>query len=265
MKIRSRAPLLAMLLAITLLAFDLDRISSLVWIAYLTIRPSASLWDWIYGRQQAGGLWNYGPRVHNELVCYVNAHYPDYSSLLDVSSNLGYMISRLQHEHPNASHRGSDISHRMVEATGKRCKSCATQQFDLHRLLDVDFTPGQAGVPPVADIVICSDVLYFIGWGGWPPALLQLRLVPFSWLRPSQQLFFTRLRSLAVIEVVFSSHQLNRAVLDAFQANGMVAAMACLVQPALPEPSAHCGGLHGHGGIVTFAIGQAPSSASGGA
>lgn len=216
----------ALLIFCWLLANTMHRAVSFVWLAYLW-RPTPSLWDFIHSQEEdeAGGVWHVGPNVHSELSCYIDTHYPRYTSLLDASSNLGYMLKRLQRTHPNASHFGTDISPRMVAATMRRCPSCVAQQFDLHRLLfDGHFEPGEAGVPPVAELVLVSDVLYFLSWAGWPPALLQrhsgLR-VPVAWLRASQKRFFARLRRMASVEVIFSSHQFNSVVIDAFAANGI--------------------------------------------
>ena len=58
-----------------------------------------------------------------------------------------------------------------------------------------------ASFPTSFDVIIVSDVLYYIPYGGWPPALINARLVPASWLRPAQRRFFTRLQSLARAEV----------------------------------------------------------------
>lgn len=202
--------------------------SSFVWLAYIMVSPSAALWDWIHSRRPGdGGVWHYGSTVHRELVCYIESHHPDYSSLLDVACNLGIMLSHLQRHRPHTLHIGSDISHVMVAAAKHRCPECLTLQFDLHRVLsDERFAPGQGGVPPVADIVLVSDVMYFMAWGGWPAALLQkgpgwLGSGAEGAIRRSQRLFFGRLASMARVEVVFSSHQLNPGVLDAFRAHGV--------------------------------------------
>lgn len=228
MRMRTRVfrcvlPAVTLFLACKLFA---RHVFTFTWLAYLG-RPAPWLWDWIHSGANAstGGVWHYDETVHSEIVCYVDAHYRNYSSLLDVASNLGFMLARLQSSHPTATHTGTDISERMAHATRERCGGrCVTSTFDLHRLLDEgSFAPGSGGVPPVHDIVIVSDVLYFVGWGGWPPLLLQWPgLVPDAWLRAAQTRFFERLRRLASIEVLFSSHQLNRRVLQTLGANGVV-------------------------------------------
>ncbi len=204
------------------LVHDRHRAASLVWLIYCFARPPPVLWDYIHSRADASsGVWGYGRAVHPELICYIETHYAGYDSLLDVASNLGIMLARLQHTNPNASHVGTDISSQMVASTQRRCPSCSAHQFDLHRLLDDEsFEPGRNGVPEAADLVLVSDVLCYLAWGGWPPALLQKRgLVPTGTLRTSQSLFFRRLRSMARVEVVFSTHQHNPVVMDAFATN----------------------------------------------
>ena len=193
---------------------------SFSWIAHLGHVPSW-LWDGIHGWSAGspGGIWHYGPGVHNDLVCYIDAHYHDYASLLDVATNLGLVLARLQDAHPTAAHVGSDVSQRMVEATRARCPACTAQQFDLHALLDPGFEPGAVGAPKVAELVLVSDVLYYMNWAGWPPLLLRY-VVPEAWVRASQRRFFSNLRRLASVEVIFSSHQLNPTVVSALETGG---------------------------------------------
>ena len=231
------------------LIYDWHRATSLVWLIYLFKRPPPVLWDHIHSRANgSSGIWRYGSSVHPELLCYIESHHPEYDSLLDVASNLGIMLGRLKDAHPNAIHVGTDISSEMVSSTRRRCPSCSTHQFDLQRLLDVlddaSFKPGRAGVPEAADLVLVSDVLYYMAWGGWPPVLLQMPgLVPPSSLRASQALFFRRLRSLARVEVIFSAHQYNPVVLGAFASNGIqlrhgVYSAAGTARPHLMHPQA---------------------------
>ena len=141
------------------LIHDWHRATSLVWLIYLFKRPPPVLWDYIHSRANgSSGIWRYGSSVHPELLCYIESHHPEYDSLLDVASNLGIMLGRLQKAHPNASHVGTDISSEMVSSTRRRCPSCSTHQFDLQRLLDdASFKPGRAGVPEAADLVLVSD------------------------------------------------------------------------------------------------------------
>jgi len=217
-----------------------------VWLIYLFKRPPPVLWDYIHSRANgSSGIWRYGSSVHPELLCYIESHHPEYDSLLDVASNLGIMLGRLKDARQNASHVGTDISSEMVSSTRRRCPSCSTHQFDLQRLLDdASFKPGRAGVPEAADLVLVSDVLYYMAWGGWPPVLLQRPgLVPPSSLRASQALFFRRLRSLARVEVIFSTHQYNPVVLGAFASNGVqlrhgVYSAAGTARPHLMHPQA---------------------------
>ena len=76
------------------------------------------------------------------------------------------------------------------------------------------------GFPATFDVVVVSDVLYYIPWGGWMPVLHVLGMVPRFLYRPSQQRFYANLASMARKAVVFSNHQGNRIALDFFHAIG---------------------------------------------
>ena len=135
------------------------------------------------------------------------------------------MLARLQEANPRAQHYGTDISPTVVAAARARCPQCAAVvPFDLAALLDED-TASQAGVRPLAaglptavDVVIVSDVLFYMPYGHLPPALG--RLVPSAWLRPSQRRLFDALTRLARREVIFSDHEDNPGVIDFLESNG---------------------------------------------
>ena len=147
------------------------------------------------------------------------------------------MLARLEALNPRAQHYGTDVSAAMVAATRVRCAKCAAVvQFDLATLLDADST-SRAGVQPLArglpatfDVVVVSDVLYFMPFARLPP--VAGRLVPKAWLRASQRRFFDALVRLARRAVVFSDHEDNPLVVDFLAAHG--ARRAC----ARPPPRA---------------------------
>lgn len=206
----------------------LDHFTHSRWLPYLL--PTEAVWDRVVhkGRDddRNGGVWHTSAGVHRELTCYIDAYHPDYASLLDVSCNLGWMLAHLSHRHPNASHYGTDISRRMVAATQRRCAACKTAPFDLARLaravppaappssaLDSPLA-AFADAPAAVDVVIVSDVLYYMPYDGWAPALLNAQVVPSRRLRVAQRRLFDALTSMARREVVFSDHQSNPAVID---------------------------------------------------
>ena len=199
-----------------------------VWLAYI-LPSSRSLWERIHCQgERGGGLWRYKLNVHSEIVQVVHTAYPRYSSLLDVACNLGFMLGRLQALHPAARHYGSDISLAMIEATQRRCAECVVGTFDVQRLQAEELgpTPGAAlppDFPPAFDVVVVSDVLYYMAWGGWPPAALQQsvvgRVLP---RRRSYERFARQLSALARRAVVFSDHQGNAGVMDFFRHAGVV-------------------------------------------
>ena len=57
------------------------------------------------------------------------------------------------------------------------------------------------------DVVVIADVLYFMSWSKWPPILCHM--LPQSFTRPAQRLFFDAISSLATREVIFSDEFSN--------------------------------------------------------
>ena len=186
------------------------------WLAYLW--PTRLTWDlYIHNRNNSdGGVWRYHTGVHAEISCYVRSHHGNYSSLIDVASNMGFMLEELQRHRPNAVHFGTDISSRMAALTSQSCGArCHTAQFDIS-----DLMRGGAFPFPAADVVIVSDVLYYMPYAHWPPALLNAQLVPSWCIRAAQRRLFERLTNLARLEVIFSDHQGNPAVGHFLQSSG---------------------------------------------
>ena len=194
--------------------------SSFTWLAYLF--PYPFVWDGIIHNRDnsgGGGVWHYNDFVpHPELTCYVMTHHHNRTSLLDVACNMGYMLSRLQEARPKALHFGVDISARMTALARERCPACNIVQADLSSL-QFQQDIGKLAVSAV-DLVLVSDVLYYIPYARWPPLLLNGRLVPTAFLRTAQRRFFEHLTSLSREEVVFSDHQSNAAVVDFLRYNG---------------------------------------------
>ena len=155
-----------------------------------------------------------------------------YESIWDVSCNVGFMLSSLLSKHPSAKHFGTDISNVMVESTRQNCPSCVAAQFDLGNLRH----PGIAAqevvheawhredVPRSFDVILVSDVLLFIRWGGIPPVLLRCDCccsIFRKWAVPSQKAFMENIASLAHDEVVFSYNQGNLIVVTMMQELGV--------------------------------------------
>lgn len=163
-----------------------------------------------------GGMWRYNAAtVQTDVTDYVLTHCGNYSTLLDVAVNHGYMINRLQHARPKAEHWGTDISRHMVGAAAVRCERCAGfGTMDLNKLE----LPN--GFPKAFDVVVVSDVLFFMAWAGLPPAAC--RVLPSSVLRASQRRFFRSLTRLAIRQVVFSDHEDNPCVVDFLKGVGAV-------------------------------------------
>ena len=206
------------------------RLTHLHWLPYLLPRTPSWLWDGIHSlaSDTNGGMWHYDSMVQPDVVNYVFRAHGAYGSLLDVSCNLGFMLERMARIRPQAHHYGTDVSRKMVAATRERCTQCkAVAPFDLALLANDEDVARAAGAHPLApglpatfDLVVVSDVLYFVPFGRWPPYVC--RLLPGAWLRASQRRAMTALQRLARREVVFSDHEDNPLVVDFLSANGAV-------------------------------------------
>ena len=110
-------------------------------------------------------------------------------------------------QRPHAAHYGGDISPRMVRRARRRCPRCFVEVVDAAALALPD------GWPVSYDVVLVSDVLYYIPFAGVPQMVAsENRNVAAS--KP----WFAAVSRLARREVVFSSHQNNpwvRAMLRA--------------------------------------------------
>ena len=211
---------LVVLLATTLIALLRTspemrrRAVSGLWLPYMlpaNSRMRERLWDQIHktANDSEGGVWHYKPTVHMEVTNYVLRAHRNYSSILDVAVNQGYMLARLARVRPRARHYGSDVSGVMVAAAQKRCPKCKIMQYDLARLFD----ERGADVLPVADVVIVSDVFNFHAVGR-TARLLLARAPGAGAARVAAHVSGERLLELARDEVVFSDHQNNPLVVD---------------------------------------------------
>eukprot|EP00439_Symbiodinium_sp_Y106_P037367 s4915_g4.t1 len=192
-----------------------------IWRAYFVATPE--MWDSIHrhGQSSPGGIWKYdqAKMEANHAVRYLFRK--TYTTLLDVSCNVGFTLANLLRHHPTAKHFGTDISTVMVEATQKNCPNCLAAQFDLGRLQDIGSAPmlrkawPNEEVPEAFDVILVSDVLIYISWGGMPPFLLRCDCCCSlfrSWALSYQKTFLENIASLASDEVVFSQHQNNIVV-----------------------------------------------------
>ena len=207
------------------------------WLPYVI--PSggpAWLWDSLH-YHSGDGMWQYSAdNVGNAISSYILDAHPNCSSLLDVACNQGFLLNRMQRLRPHARHYGTDISTRMTEAAHERCPRChGIAQLDLNSLARAPFVgPLPATFPKEYDVVVVADVLYFISWGGWPPALCHA--LPQSILYPAQRRFFDALTSLASLEVVFSDHQDNACAVAFLRGIGAM---------RRPVPASHGNGRRG--------------------
>ena len=207
-------------------------------------------------------MWQYSAdSVGSAISSYILDAHPNYSSLLDVACNQGFLLNRMQRLRPHARHYGTDISTRMTEAARERCPRChGIAQLDLNSLARASFVGGGpealsgSPLPPTFpkeyDVVVVADVLYFISWGGWPPALCHA--LPQSILHSAQRRFFDALSSLASLEVVFSDHQDNACVVAFLRGIGAM---------RRPVPASHGNGRRG-GSSHTPSVWVAPGRSS---
>ena len=220
--------LLAALVLLLLPAETRRRMQHLHWLPYVLPRSPSWVWDYMHGQaaRTGGGMWRYGPNVQSELTRFLLRTHPKYSSLLDVACNDGYMLARLARARPNAAHYGTDISEAMVRSTRARCASCAgVAALDLASLaLDAETAaaagerPLSLGLPSSFELVVVSDVLYYIPHGRMPPILG--RFLPAAWRRSSERRLMESLTRLASKEVIFSDHEEHPRVVEFLQSNG---------------------------------------------
>ncbi|CAE7217531.1 nadsyn1 [Symbiodinium necroappetens] len=203
-----------------------------VWRAYFL--PTEDVWDSIHehGKGLAGGIWGYNQSKLENYTMMRYLYEKPYESIWDVSCNVGFMLASLLKRHPGAKHYGTDISNVMVAATRENCPSCMATQFDLGNLVNPAISPQevvyaawhQEDAPRFFDVILVSDVLLFIRWGGIPPILLRCSCCCSmfrKWALPSQRAFINNIASLARDEVVFSYNQGNIIVSTMMQELGI--------------------------------------------
>ena len=123
---------------------------------------------------------------------------------------------------PCARHYGLDIAPSMVTAAWAKCQECTSiGTFDMSQLQDEPFDPPSAAFPEAFDIVVVSDVLYYLRWGlFFSPGIISAFRLPPSMFRRAHQTLWDNLRRMATIEVVISDHQRNPSVGEFLKAMG---------------------------------------------
>lgn len=217
-----------------------------MWLLYF-FSDNVAMWDWVHKKGEArfgaGGIWHYGDwmkqnRANVYLQHQIKADLKDSSQdtlrILDVSCSVGIVLADLRDKISTAdaaSSRveiyGSDISHVMANASAKRCASCHVAQYDIGRLQRDDRSEDGSAVydafaPDVTefDYVLVSDVLYYIGWGGWMPIVLKYCSYcrQFKSVQSAYKRFAKNIQSITRKQVIFSNHQSNPIIIDFFKA-----------------------------------------------
>ena len=177
-----------------------------VWLAY--VFPTQTVWDRVH-KGAATAHWREHAGTQAALVAQINQRHPGYTSLLDLGCSRGYILAQLAAQHSSAEHYGGDISPRMVRRARRWCPRCFVEVVDAATLDLPD------GWPASYDVVLVSDVLYYIPFAGVPQMVAsENRNVAAS--KP----WFAAVASLARREVVFSAHQNNPWVRAMLRANG---------------------------------------------
>lgn len=176
------------------------------------IVPTANTWDKLY---ETSDVWSYNSLVHEEVVHFIAKSFPNATTVLDLACNQGFMLDHLGTELPNIELYGTDISNTMVAKTKETCKRCHTAQFDIHRILRKNVSFEIDGFPSQFDVIIVSDVLLYVSWGGCLPFMVKFGWCPEEWMQETQRNFMNNLRNLGK-HVVFSSHQQNKVVMKVF-------------------------------------------------
>ena len=177
-----------------------------VWLAY--VLPTQSVWDRIHGGEGTRH-WREHAATQAVLVEQMNRRHPTYASLLDIGCSRGYILAQLAARRSQAEHYGGDISPRMVHRAQQNCPQCRVAVVDAATLDLPD------GWPVSYDVVLVSDLLYYIPYGGLPQVVSsENRNIEAS--RP----WFAAVARLARREVVFSAHQNNPRVQALLRAAG---------------------------------------------
>ena len=177
-----------------------------VWLAY--VFPTQTVWDRVH-KGAATAHWREHAGTQAVLVAEINQRHPAYASLLDLGCSRGYILAQLASQRPHAAHYGGDISPRMVRRARRWCPRCFVEVVDAATLDLPDNWPDSY------DVVLVSDVLYYIPFAGVPQMVAsENRNIEAS--RP----WFAAVSRLARREVVFSAHQNNPWVRAMLRASG---------------------------------------------
>ena len=177
-----------------------------IWLAY--VLPTSTVWDRVHA-SGATAHWREHAATQAALVAQINQRHPAYASLLDLGCSRGLILAQLATRQSQAAHFGADISPRMVRRARRRCPRCSVEVVDAAALALPD------GWPDSYDVVLVSDLLYYIPFAGVP----QMVASENSNVAASKP-WFAAVSRLARREVVFSSHQNNPWVRAMLRANG---------------------------------------------
>ena len=175
-----------------------------MWLAY--VFPTQTVWDRVH-KGAATAHWREHGATQAALVAQINQRHPAYASLLDLGCSRGVILAQLAARNSKAALYGGDISLRMVRRARRRCPRCFVELVDAAALDLPD------GWPDSYDVVLVSDLLYYIPFAGVP----QMVASENSNVAASKP-WFAAIARLARREVVFSAHQNNpwvRAMLRA--------------------------------------------------
>ena len=177
-----------------------------VWLAY--VFPTQTVWDRVHAGTSTKH-WREHAATQAVLVAQINQRHPGYTSLLDLGCSRGLVLAQLASQSPDAAHFGGDISPRMVRKARRRCPRCFAEVVDAAALDLPDSWPDSY------DVVLVSDLLYYIPFAGVPQMVAsENRNIEAS--RP----WFAAVSRLARREVVFSAHQNNPWVRAMLRASG---------------------------------------------
>jgi len=177
-----------------------------VWLAY--VFPTQTVWDRVH-KGAATAHWREHGATQAALVAQINQRHPAYASLLDLGCSRGLILAQLAAQNSKAALYGGDISPRMVRRARRRCPRCFVEVVDAAALALPD------GWPDSYDVVLVSDVLYYIPFAGVP----QMVASENSNVAASRP-WFAAVSRLARREVVFSAHQNNPWVRAMLRASG---------------------------------------------
>ena len=168
--------------------------------------PARIAWNLIHKNEN---IWDYGKTLHNQKI-YVHfeslTHKHNINSVLDLGCNEGYLLKRLNAKRKIGVDCGSNIVNRCRKFIYDDKIDTSVIDTDLNVLFS-NSLPNS----PRADVVICSDILYYLAPELLPPIIFWS--FDFRIFRHFKNRLFDNIEQLANTAIIFSDHQFNSGII----------------------------------------------------